>query len=148
MRHSLPLLLVLAVAACGVVPDAADEPGTVEEWMAGEAPPEPPASARTAEEFDTTTEAQRVAAAEPAAGGSLLGREIVSLGDPTRPGFWIETALVTAPGQGRLVFPETGKSVEVEMIPGTGGARVSLAALRLLDAPLTDLPTVEVYQVN
>ncbi len=151
MRYALSGLFVLAFAGCGVMPDTSDEadaPGSVAEWMAGEAPPAPPSNARTVEQFDTTTEEQRVAASAPAAGGALLGREIVSLGDPSRPGFWIETALVNAPGQGRLVFAQTGKSVEVELIPGEGGARVSLAALRLLEAPLTELPMLEVYQLN
>ena len=109
------------------------------------APPPPPA-ARTVEQFDTTTEAQRVAAATPSEGGALLGTTVASLGDPSRPGFWAETDLVTAVTTGRLVNPANGKSVEVELTPAEGGgSRVSLAAMRLLEAPLTDLPTFEVY---
>ncbi len=50
---------------------------------------------------------------------------------------------------GRLVYPAKDTSVEVELIP-TGdergaGSRVSLAAFRVLEAPLTDLPTLDVY---
>lgn len=109
------------------------------------APPPPPA-ARTVEQFDTTTEEQRVAAAAPATGGSLLGTTVASLGDPGRAGFWAETDLVTEVTSGRLVFPQNGKSVEVELTPSAGGgSRVSLAAMRLLEAPLTDLPVLEVY---
>ena len=109
------------------------------------APPPPPA-ARTVEQFDTTTEEQRVAAAAPASGGSLLGTTVASLGDPGRPGFWAETELVSEVTTGRLVFPASGKRVEVELTPADGGGtRVSLAAMRVLEAPLTDLPVLEVY---
>ena len=110
--------------------------------------PPPAADARTVEDFDTTTAEQRAAAvaAEPSGATALLGSTVVSLGDPARPGFWIETSLVDAPRPGFLENPETGKSVEVEMLPsGGGGSRVSLAAMRLLGAPLTGLPTMNLY---
>lgn len=147
-RFSL-LSLMIPLAACGQfakapMTEAAPEPVAVtNEALA--APP-PPRSARTVEQFDTTTEAQRQAAAVPASGGQLLGTTVASLGDPARPGFWIMTSLAEAPGAGRLVYPVTGKSVEVELLPlESGSSRVSLAALRLLEAPLTDLPVLEVY---
>ncbi|NND17561.1 MAG: hypothetical protein HKN98_03185 [Silicimonas sp.] len=111
----------------------------------GAAPPPPP-TARSVEDFDTTTDAQRVAAASPTTGGTLLGTTVASLGDATEPGFWIRTPLAKAVGTGRLVYPETGKSVEVELRPTeSGSSRVSLAALRVLQAPLTGLPMLEVY---
>lgn len=110
-----------------------------------DAPP-PPSSARSVEEFDTTTEAQRIAAVQPTSGGRLLGSTVASLGDATQPGFWMSTPLVDAVREGRVVYPETGKSVEVELRPASSGSsRVSLAALRLLEAPLTGLPVLEVY---
>ena len=109
----------------------------------------PPQNARTVEEFDTTTVEERVEAAAPATGGSLLGTTIASLGDPTRAGFWLETPLVDAPSKGRVVFPGSGKSAQVDLIPidapDGAGSRISLAAMRLIEAPLTDLPTVEVF---
>jgi hypothetical protein len=111
----------------------------------------PPPAARTQEQFDTTTVEQREAALEtPVAGGErALGRTIASLGSPTEPGFWLKTPLVTAEGPGRVVYPTNGKSVQVTLIPiegpATAGSRMSLAALRLLEAPLTGLPEVEVY---
>ncbi|MCL3882785.1 hypothetical protein [Marivita sp. GX14005] len=110
----------------------------------------PPASARTAEQFDTTTEQERAAAAQPAsAGGASLGTTTASLGDPARPGFWIETPLVSDPGTGRVVSPKTGKSSQVDLIPidgpKTAGSRLSLAAMRLLEVPLTDLAEVQVF---
>ncbi|MCC1494382.1 hypothetical protein [Cognatishimia sp. F0-27] len=116
-----------------------------------DAPP-PPKDARTEEQFDTTTAEERAeAAAAPAEpeGERKLGDTVASLGDPARPGFWIETPLVSAPGRGRVFYAVTGKSAQVDLIPAdgpaTGGSRLSLAAMRLIEAPLTDLPTVEVY---
>jgi hypothetical protein len=147
-RHAL-LSLMIPLAACGQLartPGAEAPPGPVPVTNEALAAPPPPRSARTVEQFDTTTEAQRQAAAAPASGGRLLGTTVASLGDPARPGFWIMTSLAKAPGAGRLVYPVTGKSVEVELLPlETGSSRVSLAALRLLEAPLTDLPVLEVY---
>lgn len=111
----------------------------------------PPAAARTEEQFDTTTADQREAAAViPVAGGErALGRTIASLGSPTEPGFWMKTPLVSSEVDGRVVFPKTGKSVQVRLIPidgpATAGSRLSLSALRLLEAPLTGLPEVDVF---
>src|SRR5690606_35611626 len=108
----------------------------------------PPPTARSIEDFDTTTEAERQAAAE-ATGGTSLGATIASLGDPAAPGFWLETPLVDATRPGRVVVTNTGASAEVELRPiagpVTGGSRISLAALRVLGLTLTDLPELEVY---
>ncbi|WP_261193466.1 hypothetical protein [Pseudoruegeria sp. SHC-113] len=109
-----------------------------------------PADAVTVEEFDTTTSAERAAAeAAPApAGEALLGKTVASLGDPTLGGFWLETPLVDSTRQGRIESA-AGKSVNVELRPIDGaasaGSRISLAALRLLEVPLTDLPELSVY---
>ncbi len=100
----------------------------------------------TVEELDTTTAAERDAAVASGAAGRLLGQTVASLGDATTPGFWIETPLATAEGPGRLVYQASGRSVEVTLLPSEGGSsRVSLAAMRLLDAPLAGLPTLEVH---
>lgn len=113
--------------------------------------PPPPSAARTAEQFDTTTVEQRAAAgAAPSSGGEVrLGETVASLGDPTQPGFWIKSPLVKTAGPGRIEYPATGKSAVVELIPmggpSSGGSQVSLAALRLLEAPITDLPMLIVY---
>ncbi|WP_335947034.1 MULTISPECIES: hypothetical protein [Salipiger] len=156
------LLPVLLLAACGQVmsPAQQEEPvatataATSTEAARPEARPAsgiaPPVGARTEEEFDTTSAEERAAAAAPSTGGeSRLGTTVVSLGDPSKPGFWLETPLVSAERQGRVVFPATGKSAQVTLTPidgpATGGSRISLAAMRLIEAPLTDLPTVEVY---
>ena len=110
------------------------------------AAPAPPPEARRVEEFDTTTEAQRVAAATPSSTGALLGEAVVTLGDPGRAGFWVETALVDAQSNGRVELRDGSKSVDVVLFPDDGGGRMSLAALRLLDAPLTALVEVNIYE--
>ena len=147
MRYLVPVALI-ALCGCGVLPRSAGEPRPDPSPIETEAlaAPPPSATARSVEEFDTTTEEQRIAAAGNSSGGRLLGTTVASLGDPSRAGFWIETTLARTQGTGRLVYPVTGKSVEVELLPlDSGSSRVSLAALRILDAPLTDLPTLEVY---
>lgn len=139
------LIVPLLLAGCGEFAAMQTEP-VPEAAVAEGAVPRPPENARSVEEFDTTTEEQRIAAAAPAAGGRLLGTTVASLGDPSRPGFWVETPLAKAPGSGRLVYPANGRAVEVELLPlESGSSRVSLAAFRLLEAPLTDLPVLEVY---
>ena len=111
----------------------------------------PPAAsgARTAEALDTTTPEQRAAAAQPAAAGErALGTTVASLGSATEPGLWLKTPLVSEETQGRVTNPATGKSSTVTLIPlpgpATGGSRMSLPALRLIGASLTDLTEVEV----
>ncbi len=139
--HALALLPL--IAACSL-PDLGERPSSAP-TVATSAPP-PPASARTVEDFDTTSTADRAAAARPSSGGTRLGTTVASLGDPAQPGFWIRTPLVSAEGKGRIEFPAKGTSAEVTLIPTEGGSsRVSLAALRLLEAPLTDLSELVVY---
>lgn len=110
----------------------------------------PPQAARTAEQFDTTTPQQRAAAAAPApATAGPVGTTIASLGDPAKPGFWLETPLVKTATKGRVVYTGNGKSAQVDLIPiggaASAGSRISLAAMRLLDAPLTGLPELQVF---
>jgi hypothetical protein len=113
----------------------------------------PPPGATTAEAFDTTTAEQRAAAAAPPparneGGEAALGRTVASLGNPSDPGFWAETPLVSAARPGRLTDPASGRSVRVELRPSGGapgsGTRVSLPALRVLEVPLTALPELTV----
>lgn len=108
--------------------------------------PIPPASGNTAEALDSTTEAERAAAlAAPApAGAASLGRTIVSLGAVTEQGFWLRSPLVTAAGKGRVETAD-GKTAAVDLLPGAGGAQLSLAAYRALGLGLTDLVEVTVY---
>jgi hypothetical protein len=117
--------------------------------------PRPPEGARTAEEFDTTTEEERVAAVQAAqteAGAKLLGTTIASLGAPSEAGIWMKTPLVSAPAKGRVDDPASGAQVAVELLPldapRGAGSQLSLAAMRLLGVGLTELPEVQVYRLN
>ncbi len=112
-------------------------------------PPPPPPTARTVEQFDTTTAEDREAALatpEPA-GERALGTAIGTLGNPADPGIWVETALVTELTPGRVAFQ--GNSVNVELRPSGkaagSGAEISLAAMRLLNAPLAGLHEVSIF---
>ena len=69
------------------------------------AAPRPPAGAITAEALDTTTEAQKEAATAvvAAAGDTLIGQTIISLGNPAEPGFWLRGGPVKTASQGRVV---------------------------------------------
>ena len=137
-------VVLLSVAGCTPVAltPAQSRPG---------APVKPPKNATTAEQFDTTSQAERTAALAPVkpAGERALGKTIATLGNPTDPGFWLETALVSERTQGRVVYAPTGKSVAVELIPiqgaATSGSRISLPAMRLLGAPLSGLPELTVF---
>ncbi|SFC08199.1 D-galactarate dehydratase [Tropicimonas isoalkanivorans] len=148
--------MVLGVAGCAQIgaPFRADAPKAVQEAPEGPAPgteqAPPPKSAVTVEQFDTTTAEERAAAAAPVEDGEKrLGTTIASLGDPADPGFWAETGMVDSVIQGRLENPANGKSVKVELRPSGGaagsGTRVSLPALRVLEAPLTSLPELVVF---
>lgn len=115
--------------------------------------PTPSAGARTAEAFDTTSDAERQAAtnvSRDVSGERDLGQSIVSLGSPAQSGFWLETSLVTAATPGRVVALATGESVLVELLPMDGpagaGSRISLAALRLLGVGLTGLHEMQIYE--
>jgi hypothetical protein len=148
MRITLIPLLVL-VTACSEFPDLRPAPSAPPPSSTG-APAGvelPPVDAVTIEDFDTTTQTQREeAVAAPATGGNSLGTTVASLGDAATPGFWLETPLVSAPTTGRVRNPATGRTVQVDLRPIEGGSsRISLAALRLLEAPLTELVTLEVF---
>ena len=162
------ILATLVLAGCEGVflggshirPDLAEETAVQDENGLRPAPrpaglvdaPKPAPSAHTAEQYDTTTNEQRaaaVSAAQTGPSGKILGKTIASLGDPAEPGIWMKTPLVSKRQQGRIEYAVTGKSVAIELIPldgpKTAGSRVSLAALRLVEAPLTGLPELIVY---
>ena len=106
----------------------------------------PPTAANPQASLDTTTPEQRAQAAAapaPQAVTKVLGATVASLGSPTEPGFWLKTPLVTSQTAGRVTNKANGKSSAVTLIPiegpATGGSRLSLPAMRLIEAPLTDL---------
>ena len=124
-------------------------------------PPEPPAAVAepvvpvarpvigvgaSAAALDQSTAAERAAAvaAKPAGGERALGSAVVALGSPAEQGLWVKSALVVTPAKGRVVT-ESGASVAVDLLPGTGAASLSLAAFRALGLGLTDLPEVTIY---
>ncbi|MDK3016172.1 hypothetical protein [Pseudodonghicola flavimaris] len=88
-------------------------------------------------------------AAVPKAANGRLGTTVAGLGDPGKPGLWLQTPLVSAGGKGRVVWPSSGRWVAVALEPADGavtsGSLMSLAAFQALGAPLTELIEVEVY---
>lgn len=129
------IVLALLVAACTRAPVAGPPPpaaGTL-----------PAATGATADTLDTSTQQERDAALAPAAGATRsLGTVTASLGSPAEPGIWIKTPLVTGTVPGRAVWTATGATISVELRPAddaSGTTQISLAALRLLDIPLTEI---------
>ena len=139
----LGVSMFLGAVAALVLAGCAEQPGPATDA--------PPAGATTVEDFDTSTAAERTAAqvsGSGARGEREIGHTVASLGNPSRPEFWLETPLVSVTAKGRMLYLATGKSVVVDLIPtddATGGSRISLAALRLLGAALTGLPELIVY---
>lgn len=143
LRACFALCLVFGLAGCGgdfrplAFLDRADRgsdvsppPSEVEEDAAGDA-----------------DDAAGDEAAAPAQATGNLGTTVASLGDPARPGLWLETPLVTVETQGR-VEAANGTTAEVTLLPSGGrpgsGSRISLAAMQALGLGLTDLPTLTV----
>ena len=111
-------------------------------------PPPPPTTATTVDQFDTTSEEDRAAATDVATetGTQELGTTIATLGSPTEPGIWLKTPLVTELSEGQVTFGD--KTINIELRPSGGasgsGSQMSLAAMRLINAPLTGLSDVTV----
>lgn len=106
---------------------------------------------RSADALDTTSAAERAAAARPAAGGRALGETLAGLGAPGESGFWLRTGLVSNTTAGRVVSAG-GESVAVELRPSGreagSGSQISLAALRALGLSLTQLAPLTVYALD
>jgi hypothetical protein len=133
-------------AAADPAAGAEPEPVAVAVALPELAAPPPPVGAKTASALDTTTQAQKAAATakpEPA-GETLIGTTIVTLGNPTDPGFWLRGGPIKVTGAGR-VETASGQSVQVELAPAEGAAQLSLPAFRALNLNLTDLPEVKVF---
>ncbi|WP_412563457.1 hypothetical protein [Thalassobius sp. MITS945101] len=150
---ALIVLPAFLLSACGQVPlfdNLSDRP-----WLK----PAPASSAETAETLPESDDIEVAALPapdpdaprpEPTASG-FLGTTVASLGDATKEGFWLETPLVDAPAKGNVRYPASGREVKVDLIPRSGavsaGSSLSLGAMRLLDAPITGLPEIEVFQL-
>ena len=143
MQKPVLCLLIVSLSGCALL----NRPAAVPPTAIVAAPVAPPVTplARSAAALDTSTDAQRSAALQAGPGaGQDLGRVTVTLGNPTEQGFWLRSALVTTPAKGR-VTTDQGASVSVDLLPGTAGAQLSLAAFRTLGLPLTGLPSVTVF---
>ena len=107
-----------------------------------------PKTARTAEAFDITTQAERAAAVQKSPQAStFLGETIASLGNPADTGIWLLTPLVGTVQSGRVQYGDSSVVLELRPIRGepTGASQLSLSAMRLLQAPLTELVRVNVF---
>lgn len=145
------LCLSLALAACGALKGAGDK-APADDMATEIAPPVETTSldamgaGQAPEALDGTSAEEKAAAlAAPAQGGErLLGKAVVAVGAPAEQGLWVQTALVAAAVQGRVVA-QNGQSLAVELRPGTGAASMSLAAYQALGLSLTDLPEIAIY---
>ncbi len=103
----------------------------------------PPESVETVPLDDIA--APQESAAAPAFSGTAS--TVAGLGDPTEPGLWMETPLVTV-NQTARVRSATGAEVTLTLRPIAGeasaGSRLSIDAMRALGAPLTELVELQV----
>ncbi len=165
----IPLISLAVLAACNApsAPDwlrtdggaapaevaAAALPVEPVETLDPTPPPPPPPTARTVEQFDTTSAEDRAAALAPVepAGEERLGTTLATLGSPADPGIWISTALVTELTPGRAEVAETGATVNLELRPSGGeagsGSEISLPAMRLLNIPFTAIQELIIYRL-
>lgn len=106
---------------------------------------------RSADALDTTSETERAAATGATTGGRVLGETLASLGPPAEAGFWLRTGLVNDTRAGRVVA-QGGAAVAVELRPSGrdagSGSQLSLAALRALGLPLTQLAPLTVWALD
>jgi hypothetical protein len=149
MRSYVLVLVSLALSGCALFQPEAGPVAAPAAPAAAAPPPNPGvlgAAGQSAAALDQSSadDIAAATAAPEASGERELGQVVVALGSPAEQGFWIRTALAAAPGKGRVVTA-SGASVNVDLIPGTGGALLSLAAFRQLGLGLTDLPEVTVY---
>ncbi|WP_170364513.1 hypothetical protein [Ruegeria arenilitoris] len=71
---------------------------------------------------------------------------IAGLGDPNKPGRWLETPLVETEINGRVVVPKTGAQAYITLVPApSGGSRLSVEAMRALLVPFDELVELDVY---
>ncbi|MCW9042301.1 MAG: hypothetical protein OQK05_03060 [Pseudopelagicola sp.] len=94
---------------------------------------------------DATPDATEDEVAPPPIAGEL-GTTVVSLGAASEPGMWLKTPLVDREQKGRVYHEGLWLAVTLIPIEGaaTAGSRMSLAAMRALELPLTGLTEVRV----
>ncbi|KAB7616304.1 hypothetical protein F9L33_06010 [Amylibacter sp. SFDW26] len=78
-----------------------------------------------------------------------LGKTVISLGLLDQTGFWLQTPLVSAEAEGRVLYAGTGKTANVRLIPNGApsgsGSQMSIAAMQLLGIAISDLVEVQVF---
>ncbi|MEQ8898355.1 MAG: hypothetical protein RID23_14800 [Roseovarius sp.] len=159
MKQVFAIIGCVALTGCGAFEGGLFKPKTrapePAEAQATSSAPTPPSGAITADSLDTTSDEERqkaVADAGSAGGETDLGATIASLGAVSEPGIWLKTPLVKSQARGRVEFPEKGTKVAVDLLPldaePGAGSRLSLAAMRILEADLTSLPEVRVYRTE
>ncbi|WP_425046141.1 hypothetical protein [Primorskyibacter sp. S87] len=151
MRYFLTIFLSFALVAtsgCGRIRDGSGQ------WFGNTEPETDAAESASGTDAGSAAEAEEGQEAEAAteiSGAGWVGAKatIASLGDPARPGLWLETPLVSQEQPGRVVVKASGVSVNLTLIPSPGDAegsgRLSLQAMQTLGAPLTELVPVDVY---
>ncbi|MDA7963094.1 hypothetical protein [Ruegeria sp.] len=136
MRFALFSLIVL-LAGCDAIRSTSDR------WFGG-AEPQPAPEPVVAE-----VEPEEPPATATQAGWVGARTTIAGLGDPNTPGRWLETPLVEAEINGRIVVPKTGAQAYVTLVPASGpaggGSRLSLEAMRALLLPFDELVELDVY---
>lgn len=74
---------------------------------------------------------------------------VAGLGDPSRPGLWMETPLVRTQQSARIQVSQSPRAAQVTLIPSggpaSGGSRLSLEAMTVLGVPLTELVELDVH---
>lgn len=140
--RTLLLISIVLVAGCDQIRSSLEGPAAVPETeiVAGEeAPPQ-------------ATEVAAAPRDQIDPGWTGARQTVAGLGDPTIPGPWLETPLVTQERPGRVVMRKTGASAVVTLIPSGGevgsGSRLSLAAMRALLAPIDQLIELDVYSTS
>jgi hypothetical protein len=78
-----------------------------------------------------------------------LGTTIASLGLLGKTGFWLETPLVEAEADGRVVYLQNGTAINLRLIPNGGaagsGSQISVAAMQILGISIVDLAELRVF---
>ena len=106
-------------------------------------------AADTTRDWSLTPDRVAASNAFPVLGEFMLGSTVAHMSEPNEPGLWLKTHLVTEQRRGRLVFPQTARSVYVTLLPmdvhKTRDSQISYAAMRGLSVQMTTLPVVDVF---
>lgn len=146
MTRFIPISAVAALGllgACSQFTSGADQASGAQVVAPAPSPMSAPATETSPE--PAAVEAEGTAPAPTAADSQRLGEVTASLGDPSVPGTWLATSLVSSAQPGRVEVASTGQSADVELRPATGAATLSPSAMQALGVGLTDIPTVVVY---